>query len=57
MRLRCWQPAHLAGLAATVWQKLATVEGKGDASATLSRQQYLDAIIPGKCEGTSQLSW
>ncbi len=46
--LPIFTPKNLAAeLAQTVWHKLANVEEVEDVPHTLSRQQYLDAIVPG----------
>lgn len=38
----------LAELAQSIWTRLAGVEGAAEVAATLSREQYLDAIVPGE---------
>lgn len=46
-----WVPLEYHGetseLAQGVWQRLATVDGAQEVAHTLTREQYLDAIVPG----------
>ncbi|EFN57906.1 hypothetical protein CHLNCDRAFT_141955 [Chlorella variabilis] len=46
-------------LAQTVWSKLVSADNKPDVGVTLSREQYLDAIVPGSSslQGQEPASW